>query len=132
MKNGNKMVVTFSLNFQSICTITKLLDFYWPANILVGLNFLAQENPLMSPNGVCAIPAGHDTTGKGSWIYSLGLPRATKINYAKSISEEGSELISMKHCCFVIEDLCHKSGKVSIKSPLLNFIPKIECFYRTK
>jgi len=42
-----------------------VLDSNWPANILAGLNFPAQENGLMSPHGVCAInagPAGHKTT----------------------------------------------------------------------
>jgi len=42
----------------------QLLNFNWPANILAGLNFRAQENGLMSPDGVCAIsagPAGHET-----------------------------------------------------------------------
>ena len=46
--------------------ILQLLDSDWPANILAGLNFRAQENGhgLMSPNGVCAIstgPARHET-----------------------------------------------------------------------
>jgi len=46
----------------------QLLDFDWPANIIAELNFWAQENRLMSPDGVCAIsagPAGHETTGAG-------------------------------------------------------------------
>ena len=41
--------------------ITQLLDSDWLAN---GLNFWAQENGLMSPDGVCAIStglAGHET-----------------------------------------------------------------------
>ena len=45
-------------------TITQLLDSDWPANILAGSHFRAQENGLMSPDGVCAIsagPAGHET-----------------------------------------------------------------------
>jgi len=33
----------------------QLLDSDWPANILAMLNFQAQENRLMSPDGVCAI-----------------------------------------------------------------------------
>ena len=43
--------------------IIQLLDSDWP-NILAGLNFWAQENGLMSPDGVCAIstgPARHKT-----------------------------------------------------------------------
>jgi len=43
----------------------QLLDSDWPGNILAGLNFRAQENGLMSPDGVCAIsagPDGHKTT----------------------------------------------------------------------
>ena len=39
-------------------TITQLLDSDWPANILAGWHFRAQENGLMSPDGVCAISAG--------------------------------------------------------------------------
>jgi len=45
--------------------ITQLLDFDWPASILAGWHFRAQENGLMSPDGVCAIsagPAGHETS----------------------------------------------------------------------
>jgi len=43
----------------------QLLDSDWPANILAGSHFQAQENGLMSPDGVCAISAGlagHETT----------------------------------------------------------------------
>ena len=43
----------------------QLLDSDWPANILAGLHFRAQESGLMSPDGVCAISAGlagHETT----------------------------------------------------------------------
>jgi len=43
--------------FQFIHMIFLLLD-SWPANILAGLNFRAQENRLMSPDGVCTIIAG--------------------------------------------------------------------------
>ena len=42
----------------------QLLDSDWPANILAGSHFRAQENGLMSPDSVCAIntgPAGHET-----------------------------------------------------------------------
>ena len=45
-------------------TYMQLLDSDWPANILAGLHFQAQENGLMSPDGVCAISvglAGHET-----------------------------------------------------------------------
>jgi len=45
----------------------QLLDSDWSANILAGLNFRAQENQLMSPDGVCTIsagPAGHETRCK--------------------------------------------------------------------
>ena len=58
-------IVYFSLDFQFICATMQLLDSDWPANILAGLNFQAQENQLMSPDGVCAIsafPAGYETT----------------------------------------------------------------------
>jgi len=54
-----------SPNFQLFRTITQLLGSDSTANILAGLNFQAQENGLMSPDGVCAISvglAGHDTT----------------------------------------------------------------------
>ena len=34
------------------------LDSDWTANILAGLNFQAQENGLMLPDGVCAISLG--------------------------------------------------------------------------
>jgi len=37
---------------------TQLLDSDWPANILAGLSFHAQENRLMSPDGVCTISVG--------------------------------------------------------------------------
>ena len=46
-------------------TITQFLDSDWPANILAGLHFRAQENGLMSPDSVCAISAGlagHETS----------------------------------------------------------------------
>ena len=45
----------------------QLLDSDWPANILAGLNFQAQENRLVLPDGVCTIssgPVGHETTHK--------------------------------------------------------------------
>ena len=51
-------------------TIMQLLDSDWPANILAGLNFRAQENRLMSPDSVCAIsagPVGHETTSERVW-----------------------------------------------------------------
>ena len=43
----------------------QFLNSDWLANILAGLNCSAQENGLMSPDGVCTInagPAGHKTT----------------------------------------------------------------------
>jgi len=43
----------------------QLLDSDWPANILSGSHFRAQENELMSPDSVCTIsvgPAWHDTS----------------------------------------------------------------------
>jgi len=36
----------------------QFLDFDWPANILAELNFRAQENRLMSPDGVYAVSTG--------------------------------------------------------------------------
>ena len=47
-----------------------LLNSDWPANILAGAHFQAQENGLMSPDGVCAIsacPAGHETSMYCMW-----------------------------------------------------------------
>ena len=44
--------------------IMQLLDSYWPANILAGSYFQAQENELLSPDGICSISkglAGHET-----------------------------------------------------------------------
>jgi len=38
------MAVCFYLNFQFTCAVMELLDSDWPANILAGLNFRAQEN----------------------------------------------------------------------------------------
>jgi len=63
-QNGFK-IVCFTLDFQFFCTIMQLFDSDWPANILAALNFRAQENRLMSLDGVCAISvslAGHETT----------------------------------------------------------------------
>ena len=56
----------FSFSSDLVCfqMITQLLDSDWPANILAGLNLRAQENGLMSPDGVHAISmslAGHKT-----------------------------------------------------------------------
>ena len=66
-------IVCFFLDFQLFRTIMQLLDFDWPANILAGWHFQAQENGLMSPHGVCVISAGparHETkeiTGAASF-----------------------------------------------------------------
>ena len=52
----------FPLIFQVLwgcCkTIVQLLKFEWLANTLAGFNFWAQENGLMSPDGVCPISTG--------------------------------------------------------------------------
>jgi len=47
----------------------QFVDFDWPANILAGLNFRAQENRLMSPDGLCA---GHETSNTTVfvWVHS--------------------------------------------------------------
>ena len=52
-------IVCFFLDFQLFRTITQLLDFDWPANILAGWHFRAQENGLMSVCAISAGPAGH-------------------------------------------------------------------------
>jgi len=58
---------------------------------------------------------------------SRDFPRTTKIN---KFSEKGS---AVKYHCFVIENLCDKSGKVvHTKSLLRNFTLKIKCFYKPK
>jgi len=64
----NKMVLN-SLNFQFICAIPQLLNSDWTANILAGLNFRAQENGPMSPDGVCAISAC--LAGRKTILYQL-------------------------------------------------------------
>ena len=49
----------------------QLLDSYWPANILAGLNFWAQENRLVLPDSVCTIssgPVGHETTQNYAFV----------------------------------------------------------------
>ena len=54
----------FSSSLGCFKMIMQLLDSDWP-NILAGSHFQAQENGLMSPDGVCAIsagPAGSETT----------------------------------------------------------------------
>ena len=41
--------------FQYIHAIVQLVDFDWPANILAGSHFWAQETQPLSPDGVCAL-----------------------------------------------------------------------------
>ena len=56
-----------STHFQVLCgcfkTIVQLLESNWLPNILAGFNLCAQENGLMSTDGVCTTstgPAGHE------------------------------------------------------------------------
>jgi len=65
---------------------------------------------------------------------SCELPRATKINHGKSVSEESivhrSQNNAVEYCCFVTENLCDNSGKViCIKLLLIDFTPN---FHKTK
>ena len=51
-------------------TIMQLLHSDWP-DFLAGWHLRAQENGLMSPDGVCAISAGlagHETSHKGGFL----------------------------------------------------------------
>ena len=41
--------------FQCFKAIIQLLDSDWPANILAGSHFRAQETQALSPDGVCAL-----------------------------------------------------------------------------
>ena len=55
----------FSRALDCFKAIVQRLDSDWPANILSGSHFRAQENELMSPDSVCTISAGpawHDTS----------------------------------------------------------------------
>ena len=47
-------------------------------------------------------------------------------------AEHRSQHNVVKDRCFVIENLCDKSGKVVCIKSLINFTLKIECFYKTK
>ena len=45
----------FRMVFHCFKSITQLLDSDWPANILAGSHFRAQETRALSPDGVCAL-----------------------------------------------------------------------------
>ena len=45
----------FEWFFHCFKTIMQLLDSDWPANILAGSHFRAQETRALSPDGVCAL-----------------------------------------------------------------------------
>ena len=48
-------LVIFEWFFTVLKTIMQLLDSDWPANILAGSHFRAQETGALSPDGVCAL-----------------------------------------------------------------------------
>ena len=52
------------LLFQYIHAFMQLLDSDWPAYILAGLHFRAQEIRALSPDGVCALVRGHETNSQ--------------------------------------------------------------------
>jgi len=76
----------------------QLLNFDWPANILAGLNFRAQEIRLMSPDGVCAIsagPVGHETKECTLPITTLTRPYSMSIlYYTVKVSKYSTTFIS--------------------------------------
>ena len=64
-KKNEFKLSAFPLTSDCFVWLHKLLNSDWPANVLAGFKMQAQENGLMSPDGVCAIstgPAGHKTT----------------------------------------------------------------------
>ena len=59
--------------FQCFKTIMQLLDSDWPANILAGSHFRAQETRALSPDGVCALARARlgtrlDEKGNLAWF----------------------------------------------------------------
>ena len=57
MKTSNKILLIISFYFQCIHLIVQLVDSDWPANILAGLHFQAQESGAMSPDSVFVLLA---------------------------------------------------------------------------
>ena len=50
----------FEWFFHCFKTIMQLFDSDWPANILAGSHFRAQETRALSPDGVCALARARD------------------------------------------------------------------------
>jgi len=70
---------------------------------------------------------------RGGWTHSHELPRAPKINNFLRRVVYWSQYKVVKCHWFVMKNLCNKSSEVvCIKLLLLNFTPKIECFYKAK
>ena len=93
----------------------QLLHSDWP-DFLAGQHFRAQENGLMSPDGVCAIsvgPAGNQTSHKGVGFLSKKLQTFMIPIYSTTVLYDTKQLCKyitgaakMKFICFVILLMC--------------------------
>ena len=63
----------FEWFFHCFKTIMQLVDSDWPANILAGSHFRAQETRALSPDGVCALARAR--LGTRLWSNISGLPQ---------------------------------------------------------